>query len=183
MVRLLFRHPEQGSRLRRRKPVREGSTAVEFAMIALPFFVLLFGILEVGLLLMLDAVVETSVSDASRLIRTGQAQQQAMTPQLIKQKLCDQMSVFAGDCPSRAFIDVRVVDAFSNPVAPDPFASGVFDSSKLDFKPGGPGDRVLVRIWYEHPIVTPFIGQALSRTTDHKVWLTTSLAFRNEPYQ
>lgn len=182
MIRL-SRHPEQQSRLRRRKRDREGSTAVEFALIALPFFVLLFGILEVGLLLLLDAVVETSVSDAGRLIRTGQAQQQAMTPQLIKQKLCDQMSVFAGDCPSRAYIDVRVVEAFSNPVAPDPFASGVFDPSTLDFKPGGPGDRVLVRIWYQHPVVTPFIAQALTRTEDQKVWLTTSLAFRNEPYQ
>ena len=180
---LLFLRPARMSLTRRRTRAREGSTAVEFALLAFPFFILLFGILEIGMLLLLDAVVETAVSDAGLLVRTGQAQQQAMTPQLIKQKLCDQMSVFAGDCPSRAFIDVRVVDAFSNPVAPDPFASGVFDSSKLDFKPGGPGDRVLVRIWYEHPIVTPFISQALSRTTDHKVWLTTSLAFRNEPYQ
>ncbi|WP_292036536.1 TadE/TadG family type IV pilus assembly protein [Brevundimonas sp. UBA4553] len=172
-----------GSPSRRRRSTREGSTAVEFGLLAFPFFILLFGILEVGLLLLLDAVVETAVSDAGRLVRTGQAQQQAMTPAAIKQKLCARMSVFSGDCPDRAFIDVRVVDNFTTPVAPDPLASGVFDPSKLTYQPGGPGDRILVRIWYEQPIVTPFISQALSRTTDHKVLLTTSLAFRNEPYQ
>lgn len=169
--------------MRRRKRAREGSTAVEFAMVALPFFILLFGILEVGLLLLLDAVVETAVSDTGRLVRTGQAQQQAFTPSAIKQKMCERMSVFAADCPTRAFIDVRVVDNFSTPIAPDPLASGVFDQSKLTYQPGGPGDRILVRIWYEQPIATPFIAQALSRTTDDKVLLTTSLAFRNEPYQ
>jgi Flp pilus assembly protein TadG len=171
------------SLLRRRKGTREGSTAVEFAMIALPFFLLLFGILEIGLLLLLDAVVETAVSDVGRLVRTGQAQQQTLTADDIKRKLCENMSVFSADCPTRSFIDVQVVDNFSTPVAPDPLASGVFDQSKLVYRPGGPGDRILVRIWYEQPIATPFIAQALSRTTDHKVYLTTSLAFRNEPYQ
>jgi Flp pilus assembly protein TadG len=183
MTGLFLRRSGRPSLLRRRKRAREGSTAVEFAMVALPFFILMFGILEVGVLLLLDAVVETAVSDTGRLVRTGQAQQQSLKPADIKQKLCERMSVFAADCPSRAFIDVRVVDNFSNPLAPDPLASGVFDQSKLTYLPGGPGDRVLVRIWYEHPIATPFIAQALSHTTDHKVLLTTSLAFRNEPYQ
>lgn len=154
-------------------------------MIALPFFMLIFGILEIGLLLLLDAVVETAASDAGRLVRTGQAQQQAMNRDAIKQKLCAQMSVFAGDCPSRAFIDVRVVDNFSTPPDPDtdPLSSGEFDASKTTYEPGGPGDRVLVRIWYKQPIVTPFIARAVSRTKDRSAYLTTSLAFRNEPYQ
>ncbi|WP_312784893.1 TadE/TadG family type IV pilus assembly protein [Brevundimonas sp.] len=169
--------------MRRRKRDREGSTAIEFAMLAMPFFFLLFGILEIGMLLLLDAVVETAVSDTGRLVRTGQAQQQTLTTADIKQKLCARMSVFSADCPSRAFIDVRVVDSFTTPIAPNPLSSGVFDQSKLTYQPGAPGDRVMVRIWYEQPIVTPFIAQALSRSTDHKVWLTTTLAFRNEPYQ
>lgn len=152
-------------------------------MLALPFFLLVFGILEIGLLLLLDAVVETSVSDAGRLVRTGQAQQQALTAEDVKQKLCQNMSIFSADCPSRAFIDIQVVDNFSDPVAPDPLASGVFDPSKLTYEPGGPGERVLVRIWYEQPILTPLIAQAVSQTTDKKVYLTTALAFRNEPYQ
>ncbi|AYG94469.1 pilus assembly protein [Brevundimonas naejangsanensis] len=170
-----------GLDLKRRR--REGSTAVEFAMVALPFFLLLFGILEIGLLLLVDALAETAVSDAGRQVRTGQAQELKLKPEDIKARLCANMSVFAADCPNRAFIDIRVVDDFSDPVAPDPLASGLFDPSVLRYQPGGPGDRVLVRVWYEQPIITPFIAQALSRTTDHRVMLTTTLAFRNEPYQ
>lgn len=162
---------------------REGSTAVEFALIALPFFMLLFAILEIGLILLLDAVVETAVSDTGRLVRTGQAQQQALTPAMMKVKLCAEMSVFAGDCGNRAYIDVRVIDNFSSPLVPDPTSSGTFNPSLLTFTPGGPGDLVLVRIWYVQPVATPFLSQALSKMTDGKVLLSTTLAFRNEPYQ
>lgn len=150
---------------------------------ALPFFLLLFGILEIGLLLLVDAMLETAASKASRQIRTGQAQAQQLKPEDIKSRLCANMSIFAGDCPQRAFIDVRVVEDFSRPPDENPLESGVFDPEVLDYQPGAPGDRVLVRIWYEHPIMTPFIARAVSRTVDNRVMLTTTLAFRNEPYQ
>ncbi|WP_313044847.1 TadE/TadG family type IV pilus assembly protein, partial [Brevundimonas sp.] len=32
---------------------------MEFALVAFPFFMLLFGILEIGLMLLVDALVET----------------------------------------------------------------------------------------------------------------------------
>lgn len=166
----------------KRRQRREGSTAVEFAFVALPFFLLLFGILEIGLLLLVDAMLETAASDASRQIRTGLAQTQQLKPEDIKTRLCANMSIFSGECPQRTFIDVRVIDNFSDQPDADPLKSGVFDPSVLEYEPGGSGARVLVRIWYEHRIVTPFIAQAVSRTKDHKVMLTTTLAFRNEPF-
>lgn len=173
----------RGLGLMRGRRRREGSTAVEFALVALPFFVLLFGILEIGLMLLVDALAETAVSDAGRQIRTGLAQEQELEAEDIKARLCANMGVFSRDCPSRAFIDIRVVDGFSTLPDADPLKTGAFDPGVLTYQPGGPGDRVLVRVWYEHPIVTPFIAQAVSRTADHRVMLTTTLAFRNEPYQ
>lgn len=166
----------------KRRQRREGSTAIEFAFVALPFFMLLFGILEIGLLLLVDAMLETAASDASRQIRTGLAQTKKLEPEDIKARLCANMSLFSGECPQRTFIDVRVIDNFSDQPDADPLKSGVFDPSVLDYDPGGSGARVLVRIWYEHHIITPFIAQAVSRTKDHKVMLTTTLAFRNEPF-
>ena len=65
----------RGLGLMHRRRRREGSTAVEFALVAFPFFILLFGILEIGLMLLVDALVETAASDAGRQIRTGLAQQ------------------------------------------------------------------------------------------------------------
>ncbi|MEN5053244.1 TadE/TadG family type IV pilus assembly protein [Brevundimonas naejangsanensis] len=166
---------------------REGSNAIEFGLVALPFFLLLFGILEIGLMLLVDAMVETAASDAARQVRTGQAQTQELTPEQFKDKFCAEMSLFSGDCGRRAFIDVRVLDDFSltdpSKAPPDPTSGDLFDPAGLKFEPGGPGERVLVRIWYEQPIITPVIAQAVSRTKDGRVMLTTTLAFRNEPYQ
>ena len=155
---------------------------MEFALVAFPFFMLLFGILEIGLMLLVDALVETAVADAGRQIRTGLAQDQQLEAGDIKTRLCANMGVFSSDCPNRAFIDIRVVDGFTTPPDADPLKTGAFDPSVLTYEPGGPGDRVLVRVWYEHPILTPFIAQAVSRTTDDRVLLTSTLAFRNEPY-
>ncbi|MNL05911.1 TadE-like protein [compost metagenome] len=178
------RDRERPSFARRLLRAREGSVAVEFVFVAIPFFMLLFAILEVGLILVADAVVETAVTDTGRLVRTGQAQMQAVTKEEMLKKFCSQMSVFAGDCPSRAYMDVRVVNSFSNPLDDtDPMYSGAFDPGLTDFKPGKPGDRIMVRVWYGHPIVTPFLAKALSKSVDGKVLLTTTMAFQNEPYQ
>lgn len=183
MTRRLQRDTERPSFARRLMRAREGSTAVEFALIALPFFMLLFAILEIGLILLLDAVVETAVADTGRLVRTGQTQMQNIDKDMMKARLCEEMSVFANDCASRAYLDVRVVNDFSTPLDPeDPMASGAFDKSKVDVKPGAPGDMVMVRVWYEHPVVTPFLKQALTKGQDGNMMLTTTMAFRNEPF-
>lgn len=180
----LFRRDKaRPSLMRRLRHARDGSAAIEFALIALPFFMLLFAILEIGLILLLDAVVETAVADTGRLVRTGQTQLQNIDRDMMKARLCANMSVFAGDCATRAYLDVRVVNDFSTPLsADDPMASGAFDKSKIDVKPGLPGDMVMVRVWYEHPVVTPFLQQALTKAQDGNVLLTTTMAFRNEPY-
>ncbi len=165
-----------------RRARRKGSAAVEFALVALPFFGLILATLEVGAILLTDAVLETATADAGRQVRTGQAQLQKITPEALKARLCSNMSLFSYDCSNRAHIDIRTVDTYTSPLVPDPLENGTFDPSVMDYQPGSPGDYVMVRVWYEHPVATPFMAQALARTTDHKVMLTTSLAFRNEPY-
>ena len=47
---------------------------------------------------------------------------------------------------------------------------------------GNPGDLVLVRVWYVHPLVTPLLNQATSRIGAGKVLLMSATAFRNEPW-
>jgi Flp pilus assembly protein TadG len=58
---------------------RRGSVAIEFSLIAIPFFMLLFGVLEVGIIFFGSSMLEKATADAGRLIRTGQAQEQQMT--------------------------------------------------------------------------------------------------------
>ena len=53
---------------------RRGAAAVEFALIALPFFMLLFGKLELGLLFMASTTIESAADTSGRRIRTGVSQ-------------------------------------------------------------------------------------------------------------
>jgi Flp pilus assembly protein TadG len=53
---------------------RKGATAVEFAFVAAPFFLLVFAILEIALIFFASAIIEEAVADAARDIRTGELQ-------------------------------------------------------------------------------------------------------------
>jgi len=58
-----------------------GSAAIEFAFIAPVFFALMLGIMELGVMTFTQFALQNSVTDAGRLMRTGQVNQ---TSQLIK---------------------------------------------------------------------------------------------------
>lgn len=169
--------------LRRLAGAREGATAVEFALVGLPFFMLTFAILEIGLIFVLSAVLDTAVVGTGRLVRTGQAETQSMTAEQFRTQFCSRMSVFSGDCGDRVFIDVREVQQFRTPLAPDPMQSGAFNENVLTYQTGQPGSLMLVRIWYRQPVVTPFLQQALARLDDKSAWLISTTSFRNEPYR
>ncbi len=152
-------------------------------MVAAPFFFMLFAILELALVFLTDSILENAILETGRLVRTGQAQTANMTAQQFKDNLCERMSVFANDCDARATIDVRVLNQFRDANPPDPLEGGEeFDDSQLVFEGGQPGSLVLIRIWYEQPLLTPLLSQALSRLDDGNMIMTATTTFRNEPY-
>ena len=51
-----------------------GATAVEFAMVGPLFFLMLGVTLETGVMMFSEYVLQTSVQEAARIVRTGQAQ-------------------------------------------------------------------------------------------------------------
>ena len=159
---------------------RDGSAAVEFGLVALPFCVMIFAILEVALIFTLDSVLENAAIATGRLVRTGQASAQGMTAAQFKTELCSRMSIFAGDCEARATVDVREIPQF-NITPPDPVSGGTFNPAGLTYSNGQPGSLMLVRVWYEHPLVTTFLSQGLSNVGDRTAMLTATTAFRNEP--
>lgn len=169
--------------LRRDRRRREGSAAVEFAILALPFFALLFSILELGIAFVVDAVLDTATIDTGRLVRTGQADAKGFDAARFKTELCSRMSVFEGDCKTRATIDVRVIPQFAAPTVPDPAAGKTFDPSVTGYSGGAPGSLVLVRVWYQQSMVTPALLQMKSSAGTGKILLTSTTVFRNEPWR
>lgn len=181
----IFRLSRAGIRGKRRIGfwrARDGSTAVEFGMVAMPFFFIIFAVLELGLVFVVDSVLENATLETARLIRTGQAKNSSMTAAGFKQDLCDRMSIFSGDCAARATVDVREIPNFTSPNPPDPMASGTFQTTELTYTNGVAGSIMLVRVWYKHPLITPFMNQGLSRLNDGTAMLVATSVFRNEPF-
>ncbi len=162
----------------------KGSVAVEFALTAIPFFVLLFAILEAGIVFFATATLDQAVNDAGRLIRTGQAQTAGVTEQQLTQTICDNVVLLSG-CTSNLKIDVRVYSNFSSVAFPSVLGTdGTVQADKLAFSMGNAGDIVLVRAFYVWPIWSPFpTGIANNGGTSSPTRLIqSSIAFRNEPF-
>jgi len=178
---MAFRRPRTGHRRRAGfARASDGSVAVEFGMIVMPFCLMIYAILELGIVFITDSILENATIETGRLVRTGQASAQAMDAAGFKTALCSRMSIFSADCATRATIDVRVIPQFAiNP--PDPMAGGAFSEASLTYNNGNPGSLMLVRVWYRQPLLTTFLAQGLSRLNDGTVRLTATTAFRNEP--
>ena len=97
-------------RLRNWRRNESGATTVEFAMIAVPFFYLVFSIIEVGSVLFTSTLMENAVLEHSRQIRTGAAQESGLTLEQFRTQICDDISLMA-NC-DRLEIDVQVFDGF-----------------------------------------------------------------------
>jgi len=172
------RHPPA----RRFRRDQRGATAVEFALIALPFFALLFAIIETALVFFAGQVLESAVANAARQIRTGQAQAQGLSASGFKALICDEVSALFA-CTEKLVVDVQKFDTFADiNLSPPIDDKGNLDlSSKYD--PGNGGDIVVVRAYYEWPLTVQLLGLDLSNMASGNTHLlSAAAAFRNEPF-
>jgi Flp pilus assembly protein TadG len=170
--------------LRRFRSNRRGSAAVEFSLIAVPFFALLFAIIETALVFFASQVLETAVQDTSRLILTGQAQTAATpyTAQKFKDAVCARLTVMF-DCQNGVYVDVQSYgSSFGTVKIVDPIDAGKNFLPAMQYSPGGAGDIVVVRLFYQWPLFVTGLGYNVSNLTGSKRLLTATAAFRNEPY-
>jgi Flp pilus assembly protein TadG len=177
----------QRARLRRliRRAIRSerGAAAVEMALVAIPFLMLLFGVIEIGMIFLISSSLENAMVMASRTIRTGQFQTSGTTTAAAFQTaICNNFGWMQSDCTKNLQVDVRTYSSFSAVTAPQPISNGKFDTSALKFSPGSANDIVVVRAYYQWPLIAPFFDQALQQLSGGVAVLTATAAFRNEPY-
>jgi Flp pilus assembly protein TadG len=162
----------------------DGAAAVEFAIVAVPFFAILFAIIELAFVFWAGQVLETAVHDTSRLVMTGQAQKQNFDQARFKTELCARvLGLFS--CDAGMIIDVRTSGAFATANLGKPAfkANGQVDDTGFQYQTGGPGDIVVVRVMYEWPLFVRTFGLDLADTPSGRRLLMSAVAFRNEPYQ
>lgn len=150
-------------------------------MVALPFFFMIFAVMQLGLLFVVDSVLENATLQAARLIRTGEASTRNLTPAQFKTELCSRMSVFSAECTSRATVEVRTIAQFRNQTLPDPVVNGQLPTSP-PYTNGAASSLILIRVWYKQPLIAPTMFQAMSRLSTGETLLSVTTAFRSEPY-
>jgi Flp pilus assembly protein TadG len=160
----------------------DGSAAIEFGVVALPFFGMLFAIIETALVFFANQILETANGDAARLIMTGQAQNASFDLNTYKTDLCNRIKGLMS-CAGIS-IDVKSYGQFSNADFSRPVnAQGELQKAGFSFNPGTAGDIVVVRAFYEFPIFTSMLGLNLADMKGGKRLLISTATFRNEPFK
>lgn len=178
--------------LRRLRREESGATAVEFGVIALPFLLLLFGIMSVCLFYFANFAIENAVWQAARAIRTGQLQQgkgaytgastDADKKAAFKQALCSYAPTFL-DCNSKAVVIVQSNANFSGISEPSCTSDGnVINQSSAAFNAGSGSSVVLVTVCYPWNFGGKLPLFKMGNLNDGSLLMQASVAFRTEPY-
>jgi Flp pilus assembly protein TadG len=156
---------------------RTGTAAVEFAMLVVPFFALLFLVFNTALIYFAQQTLQTATSQAARLIMTGQAQGQGMTANQFHQTICANATVLF-NC-GNIFVNVQTFSSFTSVSMLNPIQNGTFNTGHMAFSLGNSGDIEVVQVFYQWPIFATMFGPSGMSGTD---LLVATAAFRNEPF-
>jgi len=159
----------------------DGVAAIEFGMLALPFLMLIFAILETAIGFFAAQVFESGVDDIGRRIRTGQVQSTTATAAEVRAEVCSKTwGLFK--C-SDIQLDIQTSAAFPGaPLATPRDAEGNFDASGLGFDTGAAGSIVIVRAYYEWPVFLDYLWQNAEGLSNGKRLFVATAAFQNEPF-
>lgn len=159
-----------------------GSAAVEFAIVSLPFFALVLAIMETALVFFAGQMLETAVIDAGRLIRTGQAQQNGFQVGNFRDQVCDRLVAMFGNCKSNLVVKVKVLNNFSSASNSKPIKQDGTVDTNNEYNHGKAGEIVQVSVFYEWPLFVNKFGLNLADLGNGNRLLAGVTAFRNEPF-
>jgi Flp pilus assembly protein TadG len=171
----------------------DAAVAVEFGLLALPFFTIILAILETSLVLFAGQILESAVQDSSRLIRTGQAQNAGFDVEGYRSAICAGLYGMFDCTPGNDKLRVRVTevaDFASATVSPpiDPACSPGSSSDDCDwtiveaFQPGIGSSTVLVQAYYKWPTIVNLPWFNLANQAGDTRLLSGVRVFRNEPF-
>lgn len=176
-----------------------GFAAVEFALVALPFLLLVVAILEYSYGNFAQSRLDAVVQQTSRQIMTGYVQSQTVSGmpldanQFRTQIVCPKLPAIM-NCAD-LFVDVQAFDAPGSIAAASPYEGYVnatksglvppsLDNSKNHYCVGGAKKYVVLRVAYPVPLITTkLLADYFTDYKGHKARLVQSTAtFKNEPF-
>ncbi len=175
----------RAARLGRRRSARaflragDGTSAVEFAIIALPFIAILFVTLQTSILLMAQEELETAVEKAGRLVLTGRA---PSTQAQFATDVCGYLTALF-NC-NNLMINMQTADAFADasPAAPTlTFNASGQVTNTWSYQPGSAGQIVVLQVMYQWPVFARLLGFNMSNLSNGNYLLIATSVFKNEP--
>ncbi|MEL7274563.1 MAG: TadE/TadG family type IV pilus assembly protein [Pseudomonadota bacterium] len=190
---------QRRSLLSRFRRDEDGVAAVEFAIVALPFFMILMFIFELGLSYFANKVLTLSTDAVARQIRIGDLVVKSGPTEsdtedakkAFRDRLCDNFGMdILFDC-DKLIVDVRVVSDFQNTpdtpelAEPDPADEtddGGLDPNQFSFDSGGRLTVNVVRVFYEWENIMDFATSNSKTWVGDKRMMMAVSAFRTEPF-
>jgi Flp pilus assembly protein TadG len=176
-------------RIRRLGRDENGASAVEFALVTIPFIAFLLAALQTSIILFMDDALQSATQTASRKFVTGQAASSGMTQAQFKAVVCANLPpLFQGSgssCPN-LIVDVQSANSFSSlntaTITPTYNASGA-PTTTGNYNYGTAGSAVIVRAMYNWPAINLPLGFNLQDQSNGTYLLVGTAIFQNEPYQ
>lgn len=182
----------------------DGAAAIEFAILAVPYFLIVFAIIETFVAFAAEQLVTNAVNTLGRELRTGQITYNLnrsttdMDVTKFRRAFCEEVNIMI-QCseeeiatPNKLYIDARTFTSFAAIPKTIPRKSTAaysdIDPTSFKFTPGGPSSINMLRAYYRWQVITdlvrPFITTIRpadgSMPSDFLIVATT--AFQNENY-
>ncbi|MBO6717819.1 MAG: pilus assembly protein [Rhizobiaceae bacterium] len=163
---------------------RDGSAAIEFAALAIPFALLVFAILESCIAFAAQQVVANATDDIARQLRTGQIKAADVTETSLKTLVCGRIDVIVSSgCPGLE-VDLREFATFAAAaqVRVKIGSDGDIDTSDFAVDPGPSMTKNMLRVFYRWPVMTDLMRKSMSNLKDGKTLLFATATWQNEPF-
>lgn len=158
----------------------QGSTAIEFSLLFLPYMMISLGIIELSLMYASASLLESATDSAARLIKTGQLQQSGSSDPEgdFRTALCSFASVLV-TCED-IIIEVTPLASYDDYTGPVYDADGKMVSNGFDA--GGSNEIVLIRTSISYQMITPIVGPLLNGPDGATQFIST-IVLQTEPYE
>lgn len=174
---------------------RRGSTAMEFALLAIPFALLVFAILESCISFAGQEIMANATDDIARQLRTGQLRTATVTDASIKKLICDKLAIMvATNCPGSGasatlLVDLREYTSFADAAQAgfkiqdgDIVLTQGTGTTSFTVSPGGAESRNMLRVFYKWPVMTDFLAKTMANLKNGNTLHFASVTWQNEPF-
>lgn len=160
-----------------------GVAAIEFAILAMPFLLVLFAVLESSISFASQQLVADTVDQIARDIRVRKLKpgMPEATPAAVKDRICSNLEFFvAAGCPDLE-VDLKVYDNFADmPTTIPRLANKDVNTAGFAIEVGPEMELQMLRVFYRWKYMTKFIADKSATLPDGKMLVYAAAAWKNE---